>query len=136
MGTCKHPTAWVRIGLPHASRLAVIRRDVADLAGQPLGKEIVFVATSRADLTAAEISAHTRRRWGSRIWSTGPTSSGARMTSRPTAATAPEPWPPCPSWPSACSPSTAVLRESWRRGGRPLVEAAHQQARQGHQQRR
>ena len=63
VGTCKHPTAWVRIGLPHASRLPVIRRDVADLAGQPLGKEIVFVATSRADLTAAEISAHTRRRW-------------------------------------------------------------------------
>jgi predicted transposase YbfD/YdcC len=58
------PTAWARIGLPHATRLAVIRRDVADLAGQPLSKEIVFVATSRADLTAAEISAHTRRHWG------------------------------------------------------------------------
>jgi predicted transposase YbfD/YdcC len=58
------PTAWARIDLPHATRLAVVRRDVADLAGQPLSKEIVFVATSRADLTAAEISAHTRRHWG------------------------------------------------------------------------
>jgi hypothetical protein len=57
-------TAWARIGLPHATRLPVIRRDVADLAGQPLSKEIVFVATSRAGLTAAEISAHTRRHWG------------------------------------------------------------------------
>jgi hypothetical protein len=57
-------TAWARNGLPHATRLAVIRRDVADLAGQPLSKEIVFVAPSRADLTAAEISAHTRRHWG------------------------------------------------------------------------
>jgi hypothetical protein len=35
--------------------------DVADLAGQPRSKEIVFVATSRAHLTAAEISRHTRR---------------------------------------------------------------------------
>jgi predicted transposase YbfD/YdcC len=58
------PTVWERIGLPHATRLAVIRRDVADLAGQPLSKEVVFVATSRAHLTAAEISRHTRRHWG------------------------------------------------------------------------
>jgi hypothetical protein len=42
------PTAWARIDLPHATRLAVVRRDIADLAGQPLSKEIVFVATSRA----------------------------------------------------------------------------------------
>lgn len=27
------PTVWAPIGLPHATRLAVIRRDVADLAG-------------------------------------------------------------------------------------------------------
>jgi predicted transposase YbfD/YdcC len=51
-------------GLPHAARLALIRRDVADLAGRPLSKEIVFVATSRSGLTAAEISRHTRRHWG------------------------------------------------------------------------
>jgi hypothetical protein len=57
--------AWSssRIGLPHATRLAVIRRDV-DLAGQPLSKEIAFVATSRGDPTAAEISARARRHWG------------------------------------------------------------------------
>jgi predicted transposase YbfD/YdcC len=52
------------IGLPYATRLAVIRRDVADLAGQPTSKEIVLVATSRTRLSAAEISAHTRRHWG------------------------------------------------------------------------
>jgi predicted transposase YbfD/YdcC len=52
------------IGLPYAARLAVIRRDVADLAGQPLSKEIALVLTSRAHLSAAEISGHTRRHWG------------------------------------------------------------------------
>jgi predicted transposase YbfD/YdcC len=52
------------IGLPHAARLAVIRRDVADLVGQPLSKQIALVVTSRAHLTAAEISGHTRRHWG------------------------------------------------------------------------
>jgi predicted transposase YbfD/YdcC len=62
-------TTWVTnttedIGLPHAARLAVIRRDVADLAGHPLSKEIAFVVTSRAHLTAAQISTHTRRHWG------------------------------------------------------------------------
>lgn len=37
-------TAWQSIGLPYAARLAVIRRDVADLAGQPCSKEIAFAA--------------------------------------------------------------------------------------------
>jgi predicted transposase YbfD/YdcC len=36
---------------------------VADLAGQPLSKEIAIVFTSRARLSAAEMSAHTRRHW-------------------------------------------------------------------------
>ncbi|SEG94012.1 hypothetical protein SAMN04489712_14226 [Thermomonospora echinospora] len=52
------------IGPPCAARLAVIRRDVADLAGQPLSKQIVLAATSRARLSAAEVSAHLRRHWG------------------------------------------------------------------------
>jgi predicted transposase YbfD/YdcC len=52
------------IGLPHAATLAIIRRDVADLAGQPLRKEIALILTSRAALTPADISAHTRRHWG------------------------------------------------------------------------
>jgi predicted transposase YbfD/YdcC len=52
------------IDLPHAARLAVIRRDVADLAGQPLSKQIAFVVTSRPHLSAAQISTHTRRHWG------------------------------------------------------------------------
>jgi hypothetical protein len=66
LGTRWDLARLVRIGLPHATRLTVIRRDVADLAGRALSKGIVFVATSRAGLTAAEISAHTRRHWGSR----------------------------------------------------------------------
>ncbi|MBC6458130.1 hypothetical protein [Actinomadura sp. HBU206391] len=49
--------------LPHAARLAVIRRDVADLAGQPLSKEIALVVTSRAGVTAAEISHQSRQHW-------------------------------------------------------------------------
>jgi Transposase DDE domain len=52
------------LGLPYAARLALIRRDIADLAGQPLSKEIAFVVTSRAHLPAGEISAHTRQHWG------------------------------------------------------------------------
>ncbi|MEU7744697.1 ISAs1 family transposase [Nonomuraea sp. NPDC049158] len=52
------------LGLPHAARLAVIRRDVADLAGSPRSKEVVIMITSRAHLSAAEISAHTRTHWG------------------------------------------------------------------------
>lgn len=52
------------IGLPHAARLAVIRREVADLAAQPRSKEIALVITSRAALTSADISAHARRHWG------------------------------------------------------------------------
>ncbi|QYC45482.1 hypothetical protein Nocox_39695 [Nonomuraea coxensis DSM 45129] len=46
------------IGLPYAARLAVIRRDVADLAGQPRSKQVVIVVTSRVHLSAAEIAAH------------------------------------------------------------------------------
>lgn len=52
------------IGLPHAATLAIIRRDVADLAGHPLRKEIALILTSRAALTAAGISARTRGHWG------------------------------------------------------------------------
>lgn len=52
------------IGLPYATRLGLIRRDVANLAGQPLSKEIAIVVTSRARLSAAEISTHTRQHWG------------------------------------------------------------------------
>lgn len=62
-------TTWAtdtgeELGLPDAARLALIRRDIADLAGQPLSKEIAFVVTSRAHLSADEISAHTRQHWG------------------------------------------------------------------------
>jgi hypothetical protein len=51
------------IGLPYAARIALIRRDVADLTGQPLSKQVAIVVTSRARLSAAEISGHTRRHW-------------------------------------------------------------------------
>lgn len=51
------------IGLPYAARLAVIRRDVADLGGRPRSKEIVHIITSRP-LNAEQISRHTRNHWG------------------------------------------------------------------------
>jgi predicted transposase YbfD/YdcC len=62
-------TTWAtdtsqELDLPYAARLAIIRRDVADLAGRPLSKQIAFVVTSRAHLSAGEISAHTRRHRG------------------------------------------------------------------------
>jgi hypothetical protein len=83
-------TTWAtgideQIGLPYAARLALIRRDVADLAGQPLSKDVAIVVTSRARLSAAEICDHTRQHWGIENLGTGPaTPSGAKTTSRPT----------------------------------------------------
>jgi predicted transposase YbfD/YdcC len=56
-------TAEHRIGFPHARRLAVIRRDTADLAGQPLTKEIALAVTSRATLTAAGFCEGVRGHW-------------------------------------------------------------------------
>jgi predicted transposase YbfD/YdcC len=52
------------LGLPYATRLAVIRRDICDLAGSSRSKQVIIVTTSRARLSAAEISAHTRAHWG------------------------------------------------------------------------
>jgi predicted transposase YbfD/YdcC len=68
-GRINHWTTWATgtdagIGLPYAARLAVIRRDVFDLAGRPLSKQVVIVVTSRARLAAAEICGHARRHWG------------------------------------------------------------------------
>jgi predicted transposase YbfD/YdcC len=68
-GQISRRTTWAAdtgegLGLPYAARLALIRRDIADPAGQPLSKEIAFVVTSRAHLPAGEISAHTRQHWG------------------------------------------------------------------------
>lgn len=62
-------TTWTgdvdeHIGLPYAAQLALIRRDITDLAGQPVSKEIALVLTSRPHLSAAEISGHTRAHWG------------------------------------------------------------------------
>lgn len=51
------------IGLPHAARLALIRRDIADLGGQRISKEIALVITSRTGLTAAGFSDSTRGHW-------------------------------------------------------------------------
>lgn len=99
------------VDLPHARRLAVIRRDTADLAGQPLSKEIALLLSSRAALSAAGISAHTRGHWGIENLITGPaTPSGTKTTTRPTPATGPEPWPHSATWPWGSSPSTASPR--------------------------
>ena len=107
------PTAWARIGLPHATRLAVIRRDVADLAGQPLSKQIVFAASSRADLTAAEISAHTRRHWGIKNLEHRPRDTIWRQDDQQAHhGNGPRAMATLATWPSACSPSTASPRSN------------------------
>lgn len=53
-----------KVKLPYAARLAVIRRDIADLAGQPVSKEIVLMVTSRASMTSADFHTCTRGHWG------------------------------------------------------------------------
>ncbi|MFG2089089.1 ISAs1 family transposase [Spirillospora sp. NPDC048824] len=52
-----------KVRLPYAARLAVIRRDIADLAGQPTSKEIVMMVTSRATMTSADFHTSTRGHW-------------------------------------------------------------------------
>lgn len=52
--------AGAGVRLPHAARLAVIRRDIADLAGRPTSKETVLMVTSRAWMTSAGFHTCTR----------------------------------------------------------------------------
>jgi predicted transposase YbfD/YdcC len=54
------------IDFPHAVQLACLRRDVFDLTGQPLTKELALLITSAdtARAAAAELSAHARGHWG------------------------------------------------------------------------
>ncbi|CND76458.1 transposase for IS2404 [Mycobacterium tuberculosis] len=56
-------TTGDKVRLPYAARLAVIRRDVTDLAGQPTSKEIVMMVTSRATMTSADFHTRTRGHW-------------------------------------------------------------------------
>jgi predicted transposase YbfD/YdcC len=51
------------IGLPYAARLAVVRRDIADLAGVRTSKEIALIITSRTSLTSADTCDRTRGHW-------------------------------------------------------------------------
>lgn len=51
------------VKLPYAARLAVIRRDVADLAGRPTSKETVLMVTSRTSMTSADFHTCTRGHW-------------------------------------------------------------------------
>lgn len=53
-----------KASLPYAARLAVIRRDIADLAGQPISKEIVLMVTSRTTMTSTDFHTCTRGHWG------------------------------------------------------------------------
>lgn len=70
------------IGLPYATRLTVIRRDMADLTGQPVSNEITIVGTSPA-CQRPTFPATPGNIGGSRISSTGPaTPSGTKTTSR------------------------------------------------------
>ncbi|WP_405084386.1 ISAs1 family transposase [Microbispora sp. NBC_01389] len=52
------------LDLPHAARLAVLRRVVADPIGRPVSKEVVLCVTSRKDLTGEGFSRYVRGHWG------------------------------------------------------------------------
>jgi predicted transposase YbfD/YdcC len=53
------------INFPAASQVALIRRDVFEISGQPVSKEIALMITSRPPekLTAADINQFTRNHW-------------------------------------------------------------------------
>lgn len=69
-GKIRQWSCWItgadRISFPSASQVALIRRDVYEISGQPVSKEIALMITSRIPekTTAAEINMFTRKHWG------------------------------------------------------------------------
>jgi predicted transposase YbfD/YdcC len=93
------------IDFPGAAQIFRIRRDVFDLAGQRLSKEVVHGITSLTveQATAQALAGWVRTHWGSRTRATTyATSCSAKTTSTPTLAHPPRPWPPSVTSPSAC----------------------------------
>ncbi len=68
-GRIKKWSCWVTgaegIDFPHARKVAFIRRDVFEVAGDRISKENVLVITvgKPGEMTAAEVSRHVRNHW-------------------------------------------------------------------------
>jgi predicted transposase YbfD/YdcC len=69
-GRIRKWSCWITrangINFPSASQVALIRRDVFDISGQPVSKEIALMITSRKPekMTAADVNKNTRNHWG------------------------------------------------------------------------
>jgi predicted transposase YbfD/YdcC len=69
-GKIRQWSCWITgangISFPSASQVALIRRDVYEISGQPVSKEIALMITSRnpEKMTAAGINGFTRNHWG------------------------------------------------------------------------
>lgn len=69
-GKIRQWSCWITgangISFPSASQVALIRRDVYEISGQPVSKEIALMITSRIPekTTAADVSMFTRKHWG------------------------------------------------------------------------
>lgn len=69
-GRIRQWSCWITgtdgINFPSASQVALIRRDVFEISGQPVSKEIALMITSRkpVKMTAADMSKNTRNHWG------------------------------------------------------------------------
>jgi predicted transposase YbfD/YdcC len=69
-GRIRKWSCWITgadgITFPSASQIALIRRDVSEISGQPASKEIALMITSReaAKMTAADLNKNTRNHWG------------------------------------------------------------------------
>jgi predicted transposase YbfD/YdcC len=69
-GRIRKWSCWVTgargIKFPSVSQVALIRRDVSEISGQPVSKEIALMITSRnpEEMTAADVNQNTRKHWG------------------------------------------------------------------------
>jgi predicted transposase YbfD/YdcC len=69
-GRIRKWSCWITgadgITFPSASQVALIRRDVYEISGQPVSKEIALMITSRkaGKMTAADVNKNTRNHWG------------------------------------------------------------------------
>lgn len=67
-GRIKRWSCWItdahHIDFPHITRVACIRRDVLDLFGNRLSKEVALAITSRTKATANYINRRVRTHWG------------------------------------------------------------------------
>lgn len=69
-GVIKRWTCWIAdaegIEFPHIAQVALVRRDIFEISGDWIGKELALMITSRkkAKMTATDMNCHTRNHWG------------------------------------------------------------------------